>query len=923
MEVRRCVNCMEELGALGDPICPHCGYDQQKEQENPYGLRRNTILKGRYLVGNMLGQGGFGITYIGFDLVLNIKVAIKEYFPMGSVSRDRSRSNRLLWGTAQNSQEQWRAGCESFLKEARRMAKIDTIPEIVRVRDTFLENQTAYIVMDFVEGRTLKDRIMKEGTMAFPDCLSLLWPLMESLDKVHQQGLIHRDISPDNIMIQKDGSVRLLDLGAAKDMSAAPQGASQLVTKRGFSPMEQYMETGKVGAWTDVYALCATIYYCITGKVVPEALERLMEDKLSLDVPVKKPLSREQKEALLAGLAVKPEERIQTVSELLSALAGEGGEEKYRQRSQDLRGLGGKGADGRTTAGKKGGKRWWLLAAAVACAAVVLVAVLGWEKPRVEYLGNSASNIYNDGGYLMIPGEYEYFLDKDFNLYACEYDTEDQIFYVDQGTLVKEDAAYINLGEDKVYFRHTEGGRDSVWRMELDGSGAEQLFEANSITMLTYAMLTDGSEMLYFLDATEGGEVQALCRYDLASGEQEAVLEDTVGWYNLYGEYIYYTDIEETRILLCRCGLDGEDTEILDDSEAYLSGFIEDGEIYLYSLNEEDAIVICDLEGNKTGGLYGLDTDMTNYTFAYGNGWIYYDSAADQSVHRVRANGTADEVVMEDTFAVSVCFSEDNLWVLEGRKGEEEAIRSGVSFSYKDGDGRIALGNTGVTDAGLEYEIGAEGVTLTGYSGESNHILIPYTIDGMPVIDWDVEIFPPDAQLYAYALEEEFQYEETEGGAVITGYNGEGLGEISRIAIPDMLGGMPVVAIGEYAFEDTELCGIMLPDTVKEIRGDAFSSADNLDYVRISQSLEYIGSWAFSFNYGLRQIELPETLRELDDWAFYSSALESVVIPAGTESVGTGAFKNCGNLTSVLMPQSCAYEEDSFEGIPGSAISFY
>ena len=115
----------------------------------------------------------------------------------------------------------------------------------------------------------------------------------------------------------------------------------------------------------------------------------------------------------------------------------------------------------------------------------------------------------------------------------------------------------------------------------------------------------------------------------------------------------------------------------------------------------------------------------------------------------------------------------------------------------------------------------------------------------------------------------------------------------------------------------------MLTDTVKEIRGDAFSSADNLDYVRISQSLEYIGSWAFSFNYGLRQIELPETLRELDDWAFYSSALESVVIPAGTESVGTGAFKNCGNLTSVLMPQSCAYEEDSFEGIPGSAISFY
>ena len=329
MEIRRCVNCMEEIT---EEVCPYCGYHASGAEQASYGLKRNTILHGRYLVGNMLGQGGFGITYIGFDMMLNIKVAIKEYYPMGYVSRDCTQSNRIVWGTTKNGQTAPQRGCEEFLKEARRMAQIDVLPEIVRVRDTFMDNNTAYIVMDYVQGQTLKAFLLQNGVMGFAECVGMLLPLMRSLAEVHKRGMIHRDISPDNIMVETDGKLRLLDLGSAKELNLNDSGNSQLVTKKGFSPVEQCLEGGRVGTWTDVYALCATIYYCITGKLAPDSLERMASDKdlLSFDGQMKEPLGEKAKTVLRRGLAVKSENRIQTVEELIDGL-----EKAVREKPDD------------------------------------------------------------------------------------------------------------------------------------------------------------------------------------------------------------------------------------------------------------------------------------------------------------------------------------------------------------------------------------------------------------------------------------------------------------------------------------------------------------------------------------------------------------------------------------------------------------
>lgn len=317
MQVNRCVSCMEE--AEGYP-CPHCGFDADAQPQPGYALPRNAILHGKYLVGKVLGQGGFGITYVGWDLALEIKVAIKEYYPTGQVVRQSSMSSKLQWSGDPRSEEARQAGMTSFLKEARKMARVDRIPQVVRVRDTFCENDTAYIIMDFVKGETLKVRLEREGPLSFGQAMEIFPPALAALEEVHKAGLVHRDLSPDNIMLEPDGGVRILDLGAAKDLAVNRGDSSMLVTKGGFSPLEQYGQRGGSGPWTDVYAMAATIYYTLTGILPPTAIDRLDGGELRWDLPALENLPAPAREALQKALAVYAKDRTQSMGEFLAGL---------------------------------------------------------------------------------------------------------------------------------------------------------------------------------------------------------------------------------------------------------------------------------------------------------------------------------------------------------------------------------------------------------------------------------------------------------------------------------------------------------------------------------------------------------------------------------------------------------------------------
>ena len=277
MPTEFCPYCMNVVES--DAPCKNCGLTAGNYTPAPHHLPPGTILRDRYLIGRVLGEGGFGITYIGCDLQLELKVAIKEYFPTDKANRISSSSLSVANYSGSMGQR-YEEGKTRFLQEARTMAKMDKQPVIVSAKDFFEANNTAYIVMEYVEGTTLKDLVAQRGGKIPADELfKMIEPLFSALKDMHALGLIHRDISPENLMLER-GAIRLLDFGCARE-SADGNATMTIALKHGYAPIEQYQNKGQ-GPWTDVYALSATIYYCLTGKKPPQSMDRLCEDELML-----------------------------------------------------------------------------------------------------------------------------------------------------------------------------------------------------------------------------------------------------------------------------------------------------------------------------------------------------------------------------------------------------------------------------------------------------------------------------------------------------------------------------------------------------------------------------------------------------------------------------------------------------------------
>lgn len=314
-----CIHCMKEKHSA-DEICPFCGSDPKSADIPPYHLQPFSILAGKYLLGMAIGEGGFGITYIGMDLNLEMRVAIKEYYPNGCAVRNCSESNTVL-SYSNSAQEVFEKGREKFINEARLLAKCSNLSEIVSVKDFFRENHTAYIVMEYIEGITLKAYLKQNGDhIPAQKTLQMMKPVICSLSKVHDMNLIHRDISPDNIMICNNGSVKILDFGGARDYIFSNEKSLSIMLKPGYAPEEQYRTHGNQAPWTDVYALCATMYRCITGSVPPESLERAYQESLPPIRSISPDCPPAVASAIEKGMSIYPEDRFQSMQELYSAL---------------------------------------------------------------------------------------------------------------------------------------------------------------------------------------------------------------------------------------------------------------------------------------------------------------------------------------------------------------------------------------------------------------------------------------------------------------------------------------------------------------------------------------------------------------------------------------------------------------------------
>lgn len=313
-----CPSCMAE-NTDGAEKCSICGGDMHV-QNRQHQLPVMTILEGRYLIGKVLGEGGFGITYIGLDLRLEERVAIKEFYPTGSVTR-YAKHSEAVEATSAEGEILLEREREKFLNEARTMSRFSGESSIVHVKDFFYANSTAYIVMEFIDGETMQQRLKENGPENdFNKLLDMLRPVIKDLDDVHRAGFIHRDISPSNLMVDKSGSVKLLDFGTAREVNEDGEKSLSIVLKPGFAPEEQYRRRGQQGPWTDVYALCATIYKLCTGVTPEVSVDRLAVDSLEPPSKFGVKINPQQEAVLARGLAVRREDRIQSAAELLEDL---------------------------------------------------------------------------------------------------------------------------------------------------------------------------------------------------------------------------------------------------------------------------------------------------------------------------------------------------------------------------------------------------------------------------------------------------------------------------------------------------------------------------------------------------------------------------------------------------------------------------
>ena len=318
MAIRRCMGCMSTYEAI-DEMCPFCGYIEGTPAKEAYHIKPGSLLHDRYTVGRAIGFGGFGITYIAWDNKLMQKVAIKEYMPSEYATRVPGNLTVTIYDGERYTE--FMTGLQKFLDEAQRLAKFQNVPGIVRILDCFSENLTAYIVMEYLDGMTLKQYLAEHGgKLPYEEAVEFILPVLAALQAVHKEGIIHRDISPDNIFITEDGEVKLLDFGAARYASTGYSKSLSVILKPGYAPAEQYLSHGEQGPWSDVYATAATLYRMITGVVPEEALERKEKDSLKAPSTLGAKLPKNAEKAILNALNVRVENRTASAEEFEAQL---------------------------------------------------------------------------------------------------------------------------------------------------------------------------------------------------------------------------------------------------------------------------------------------------------------------------------------------------------------------------------------------------------------------------------------------------------------------------------------------------------------------------------------------------------------------------------------------------------------------------
>ena len=319
--MRRCAECFKEI-ADKKAKCSACGFDNSNVKAVAGAIKSGRLIDERYHIGSVLGQGGFGITYKALDVDLDRVLAIKEYYPKNSVQRSEDGFTVQPADKAEFSK-----GLKAFTDEAKALAKFQGHSNIVSVQNYFRSNNTAYMVMEFMEGRTVREILRGGKSLPTADSVKIILGVLEGLNACHRQNLIHRDLTPDNVYITTSSKVKILDFGSARQTKEGEDNEFTQILKESYAPIEQYQKSGAQGPYTDIYSVGATFYRLLSGKPPPDnATDRIIEDKLKRPSQVNPNLdiSVEVEDVLMKAMAVKPNDRYQTVelfkNDLISAV---------------------------------------------------------------------------------------------------------------------------------------------------------------------------------------------------------------------------------------------------------------------------------------------------------------------------------------------------------------------------------------------------------------------------------------------------------------------------------------------------------------------------------------------------------------------------------------------------------------------------
>lgn len=335
---RRCLNCFNLFnlvyGNVNErEICPFCGYMEGSPPKEPYHLYPGTWLHERYIIGTVIGFGGFGITYKAWDNVLETVVAVKEYYPTGLVQRVPGDPRVIVY--TGESREQYLSDLDRFLEEAKNMAKFIDNPNIVHVDAYFEENNTAYLIMEYLDGVTLKNYLKyKGGRIDCAEAIHIADAVIDALREMHAGGIIHRDVSPDNIMLCNDGRIKLIDFGAARFSDTDKELTRSIILKPGYAPPEQYQSKSMQGPWTDVYALAATMYRAVTGVRPDESINRVQQDEVKTAKELCPDIPEDISNAIMRGMSIHQEIRFKNVDEFKQAVDGR---KKVKEPRKELR----------------------------------------------------------------------------------------------------------------------------------------------------------------------------------------------------------------------------------------------------------------------------------------------------------------------------------------------------------------------------------------------------------------------------------------------------------------------------------------------------------------------------------------------------------------------------------------------------------